>query len=243
MKPILLSGTLALALSSCTQFQYLTVSGTNLVKNERNELTAENDTLKIQYHFADYKGQMGIGVYNKTTELLEIDWKKSAIIVDGKAFSYFNTNAIISGVIERDSLQWRKYLRGLGDPVFLASLNGSVWIDQPTQFIPPLAYIYKAPLALPIEQLQNLPEQTAKKERTLLAEDVYTSYNKMEFKKDSSPLTFRSYLTFRIGGAGSQKEFTVEHNFYVSEVWKTTSGPDNFPETMINRGDRFYLQP
>ena len=243
MKPILLSLTLAFVLFSCTEFQYLTVSSPSLAKNERNELVGENDTLKVQYHFADYKGQIGISVYNKTTQPLEIDWKKSAIIVDEKAYSYFNPNAAISAVIEKDSLYWRKRLAALSDPFYVASLNGSILINEPIQFIPPSAYVYKVPLALPVEQLQNLPEQAFQKQKFMLAEDVYTTYSKMEFKKDSSPLKFRSYLTLRIGQTGSQKEFTVEHNFYISEVWKTSSGPDNFPEKMINRGDRFYLQP
>lgn len=243
MKPILLPLTLVLFLFSCTEFQYFTVSSNTLTKNDRNELVAENDTLRVQYHFADYKGQIGISVYNKSAEPIEIDWKKSALILDGKAYSYFNPNAQLNATLQKDSLAWQNRFRRFGDPLYLASFNGSLFIDEAVQFIPPSSSINKVPLTLPVEPFQNLPEQRATKEKAMWAADVYTTYRKMDFQKDSSPLTFRSYLTFRIGATEAQKEFTAEHIFYVSEIWKTVSGPDNFPDSMLKRGDRFYLQP
>lgn len=174
---------------------------------------------------------------------IEVDWKKSAVIIDGKAISFFSPTASIAATVERDSLQWQNRFLGFREPTYLASLNGSIFINEPTQFGPPSSYIYKVPLALSIEPFQNLPEQQAKKESAKWVNNATVSYNKLEFHKTASPLQFRSYLTFRIGDTGSQKEFTVEHNFYISEVWKTIYGPANFPENVLNRGDRFYLQP
>lgn len=242
MKPMLLLAALAGLLSSCTQYQYLTVSGVNVSKNEKNELVSENDTLKVQYNFTDYKGRVGISIYNKSNQPLEIDWKRSAIIVDGKAWSYFDPNATIGATLE-DSVQLRSRFASVSNPAYLASFNGSIRINEPTQFIPPSSFIYKVPLSLPIEPIQNLPEEQARREAFRLAEGVTLYYKKMDFEKNGSPLQFRSYLTFRIGGTGAQTEFTLEHSFYVSEIWKTASGPGSFPEAVVNRGDRFYLQP
>jgi hypothetical protein len=242
MKPILLLFAFTGLLSSCTQYQYLTVSGVNVEKNEKNELISENDTLKVQYHFTDYKGKVGISIYNKTNQPLEIDWKRSAMIVNGKAWSFFDPNVTIAANLE-DSVRLRNRFASLLTPTYLASLNGSFLINEPIQFIPPSSFIYKVPLAMPLEPFQNLPEDKAQKQAFSSGEGVNVYYQKMDFDKTASPLQFRSYLTFRIGGSGAQKEFTIEHNFYISEIWKTASGPGNFPETLINRGDRFYLQP
>lgn len=242
MKRPLLFPAVMIFLSSCTQYQYLTVSGENISKNEKNEFVSENDTLKVQYSFADYNGKVGITLYNKSAGPLEVDWKKSALIVDGKAYSYYNPNAVIAATVE-DSLNRRT--AGLGNPRYLASVSGSVLIDEPLQFIPPASSIYKEPLLLPVNGIDNLPEQDLKKESIQSAEysdgAVSISYKKARFAKDSSPLHFRSYLTLRAGSGGSQKEFTLEHSFYVSEVWKTASAPDDFPAEAVKRSDRFYL--
>lgn len=241
MKPTLTVFVFSVLLASCTQYQYLTVSGVDVAKNAKNELVSENDTLRIQYHFTGYKGSIGISIFNKSSQPLEIDWKKSAIIVEGKAWSYFNPNATLTATLE-DSLQKRS-ANWVSSPTYIASLNGSILINEPTQFIPPSSAVFKVPLALPIVPFQNLPDEQAQKEAFQWAEGVSVSYKKMSFAQAASPLQFRSYLTFMIGGTGSQKEFSLEHRFFISEVWKTAYGPDNFPETLIKRADRFYLQP
>ncbi len=243
MKPIVLLLSTTIMLSSCTEFQYLTVSGENIIKNDKHEFVSENDTLKVQYHFNGYRGKVGISIYNKSGQPLEVDWKKSALIVDGKAYSYFNPNLAIGATIQRDTLSQQQRFARLGDPVYLASINGSVFIDQPTEFIPQASFIYKEPLVLPLSQIQNLPEAKAEKANLNLAQTVVVPYKKIHFAQDSSPVRFRSYLTLRIGNNAAQKEFTIEHNFYISEVWKTSSAPDDFPAEAIKRGDRFYLQP
>src|SRR5438046_1631759 len=112
MRSILPFAVLLLLFSSCTGYQYLTVSGVNLSKNEKNELVAENDTLKVHYHFTNYKGQVALTIYNKSNQPLEIDRRKSAIIVDGKAVSYYNPNASLVATIKRDSLLWQNLALG-----------------------------------------------------------------------------------------------------------------------------------
>ena len=68
-------------------------------------------------------------------------------------------------------------------------------------------------------------------------------FRKMSFEKDNSPLFFRTYLTFRLGKVGNEREFSVEHQFYVSEVWKIRSGINEIPERITSRGDMIYLNP
>jgi hypothetical protein len=63
----------------------------------------------------------------------------------------------------------------------------------------------------------------------------------MSFEKEKSQLNFRSYMTFQIGRGAEAKEFSLEHKFYVSEVWKIKSGLQDIPERITSRGDMIYL--
>jgi hypothetical protein len=241
MKPTLFLILTLVFLSSCTSYRYLTLSGVNFTKNEKRELVSENDTLKVQYNFSDYQGRIGIRIYNKTNEPIEIDWRKSALILEGKAFSYFVPNAILSATLEKDTLAFQNTIGRSGSSVHLASVNGSVAINEPTQFIPPASGIFKIPLALPLEGFRNLRVQTSEKVTMNGYNGSRLSYDKIEFTRSASPMHLRSYLTLRIGSLGAQKEFIIDHIFYVSEIWESNSGPASFPQNFLNRSDMFFL--
>lgn len=53
-------------LTSCAEHQYLTLSGININKNDNHEFMAENDTLKLVYHFKPDRVRMFITVFSRT---------------------------------------------------------------------------------------------------------------------------------------------------------------------------------
>jgi hypothetical protein len=130
-----------------------------------------------------------------------------------------------------------------GSGVYVADVNGTVFLNESSQFIPSHAQIAKEMMVFNLDTLKNLPEQQAKKDTIRASYAEFIQYRKMTFEKDKSPLTFRSYLTFRIGKANEEKEFSIEHKFYVSEVWKIKSSPQGIPERITSRGDMIYLVP
>lgn len=75
----------------------------NVPKNEHNELIRENDTLRLEYRFTQDKGLLSIRLFNKTTEPLEVDWLKSAVIINDRTVSYYDGKQIIAGQIESSS--------------------------------------------------------------------------------------------------------------------------------------------
>jgi hypothetical protein len=126
---------------------------------------------------------------------------------------------------------------------YIASFHGSILINEPSQFIPPASYIWKVPLAIPVDPFLALPDAVAKKETTRNYNNLPVTYRRFAFDGADSPAQLRSYLTFRMGSNGSQREFTLEHKFYVSELWKSSSGPEYFAEVLHQRADRFYIGP
>jgi hypothetical protein len=219
--------------TSCTEYQYLTLSGDNISKNDKSEFETENDTLKITYHFDGYKGRIGITVYNKTNQPLEINWRKSFVIMKDKATSYFNSTEYVRGNIDTAN----KFL--LGSPV--ANFSGHILVNEPVQYIPPKSFINKIPMTLLVDFL-GLPFENEKKESFNVMPGYAISYKEISFEKEKSPIAFRSYLSFATGHDALLYEFAVEHKFYVSEVWQTSTEPTNFPGDWLNRGDKFYVR-
>lgn len=243
MRTTLLLLTLAIAVSSCYEYQYLTVAGVDIRKTGQHEFVSESDSLEIRYRFTGRKGQVAIAVFNRTHEPLVIDWWKSAIIVGEETFSYYNSNAPFDGMATSDTLLAGQRLWNNGK-VYVADLNGTVHLDEPSQFLPPNTGITKSLMALPVgDSLPGLSANRLRNDTLHISTYTWIPCKKASFDKGASPMTFRSYLTFRIGRGGQERELTKEHTFYISDVWKTATEPGSMPANTVNRGDLFYLLP
>ncbi|RYZ61094.1 MAG: hypothetical protein EOO14_05895 [Chitinophagaceae bacterium] len=235
MKQILPLLLFAILFASCSQYQYLTISGVNVPKNDQHALVSENDTLRAEYFFVPNEGVVSIRLYNKTANPLEINWRKSALIINGKPTSYFDNKQIINGQVQSSSWQLGRRSSAAGD------LSGEIQGSEQTQFIPPQSYIESRPLKLSLSPVQALPAERGEEKVFRYGDQNTVKYKRFPFGPDNTPTKFRSYLTFLIGKSGATQEFSVEHQFYVSEVWKSASGPQYFDIALLNRFDRFVL--
>jgi hypothetical protein len=227
-------------ISSCAEHQYLTISGANINKTETHSFVSEGDTVTVLYHFRPEQGRLYIKLFNETGEPIVVDWWKSAIIVGGTVFSYYKSTGELSGRVDGTVSATGS---GVGTAVSTNDLNGTVYLNESSQFIPARAEVGKEMAVFHLDTLQGLPEKDARKDTIRGSFGESIPYRRMAFAKDQSPLTFRSYLTFRIGKAGQEKEFSREHEFYVSEVWKIRYTPQELPTTITSRGDMVYLAP
>lgn len=223
-----------LLFSSCTPYQYLTVSSEQLSQNEKNDFVFETDTVKLAYHFTGYRGPVQITIFNKTNEPLEINWKKSALISNDQASAYYSPNLLLNGSIRQDS---SAYLFSGSYPI--AGIKADIYVNEPSQFIPPQSSISKTLLALPLKDLIDLSSQKKELYRTA---DHAIKYRKAKYSKENAPFSFRSYLNFNYGG-NQGKEFSIEHYFYVSEVWESEGDPSYFPPELKEKGNIFYQNP
>lgn len=247
MKSTLLISFVTFFLASCMQYNYYTISGKNIRKTETHQLISENDTLRVEYSFAERDGKVGLKIFNKTHELIEIDWKKSAVILGEKAISYYNPEAILAGRIENDTSASARGYRSNGNPVYLADIKASIAINEPSQFIFPRSYIFKAssplPIAAQINGMDSLKTLRGEKVQIPSRGPVAVSYKRLQFQPEKSPLVFRSFLTFRTTESNSQKEFVQEHIFFISEMWQSASGAGDLPKQITERPDILSLYP
>ena len=75
-----------LALSGCTEYQYIVVNS-NLNKNDNKEFNIENDTVSIKYTFSGQNFRLSQTIFNKLQVPLYIDWQRTNIIVNGNQIS------------------------------------------------------------------------------------------------------------------------------------------------------------
>lgn len=234
MKPLLLIFFTAF-LFSCTEYQYMAVSSSQLAKNSNNEFVVENDTLKITYRFNGYHGPVKIIIYNKSNEPLEINWKKSALIMNEQALSYYSPNLFLNGTIQQDSLRNLFY----GNSFYTSDIQANIYVNEPSQFIPPQSSISKVPLSLPMTEGIPLPD-SIKKETYMGSDNSFTKFKRIKYSREQSPISFRSYLVFNYGG-DRFREFSLNHSFFVSEIWQSASSPFDFPAEITDKGNVFNL--
>lgn len=201
MKKILLPAIfLIFIFSGCTTHQYVFVEGQEDLPTLK-EYSVENDSIEIFYDFSGMNVPVNIMVKNKSNKPLYIDWNKSAAIIDGKKYGYWDAASTIE-------------LSGTSDFFFNAS--GTIQADERVTFIPPHSYIETTRMFLQTAFFEQLPEEN-KQRFTMQSEKGPVPVNRYSFSLEDSPLTFRSLLTLSSNESFS-KESHFEQSFWVSEI-------------------------
>jgi len=241
MKPMLLSLFLLLFFSSCLHYNYYFLSGKNLSAAEPPRLVSEDDTLRIEYDFATDRGKIGMRIENKTDDFIEVDWKKSAVVIGGRAVSFYNSQALISGTIQIDTGRNRALVQ-LENPAYHADLKANIIISEPVEFLFPRSYIRKTPPATAITSnlspVGRLAENEGEKIGLPIQRGFKVTYKKVQYSGEKSPLKFNILLTFRMGKGTDQKEFHREHPFFISEIWQSEFDENTFPKGMLKSPNR-----
>lgn len=215
MKPLLTALLLTTLVSSCSTYHYLSLDGIQANKNNREELVWENDTVWLSYDFSGRWGTMAIKLKNKTDQPMYINWEKSVIIKDGESIRLQNPAAELKGNIQR-----YRYSRE-------SELSGTLQLPEGTDFMAPGTSTSRAGIdvtkAMPL--LSRLPD-TATMVKAKNEFGTGVKYRQQNFSPDNSPFRFQVYLTFGIGNGN--KEFSLLHHFYASQVIETENGPEAF---------------
>ena len=230
MKSILLYFVTLVTLSSCQTYQYLSLSGTNIVQDSKNQFVAENDTLLLQYNFYGHNGPVKITVYNKTTMPIYIDWKKSAIIIDDKAYSYYSPTQQLSGTTTTVGYRYGYNLNSTGGTIE-ATIKGQEGID----FIPPNSMKEQSTLYLISGYLKDIPEESMTTRNLWPETKGFPKMKTIDYTAENSPIHLRSYITF----STNDKEFSMDHQFYVSQIFQGMVTPSALTPVQ-GKGNYFY---
>ena len=219
-----------ISLSSCQSYQYLSIDSKSIQKDASDQFVMENDTMLLQYNFNGYNGPVKVTVYNKTSKPLYIDWKKSAIIIEDRAYSYYSPNQQLSGTTTSVEYRYGYNLNSTAGTID-AIIKGQEGID----FIPPNSRKEQSSLYVIKGFVKDIPEQSLEKRYLWPERKELPKMKTVDFSEENSPIHLRSYLTFLT----NENEFSIEHQFYISQVFQSMMRPSSLTPVQ-DKGNIFY---
>lgn len=202
-----------LLLASCktNYYQISEIETESSLTNDENQLIYENEDLTVSYDFWSNNGKADFNIYNKTNENLIIDLTKSFLIINDKAFDYFQNR------IFTDSYATSVATPGLWNvkTVGVSSNQTVGYEEKNTMIIPPNSY-------------KTISEYT-------LGNDLYSDCDyelypsrkeikTQNFNKENSPIRFSNRVSYKLGTTEANQSF--ENKFYISSI-------TNYPEKEI----------
>ncbi|WP_207513199.1 hypothetical protein [Longitalea luteola] len=221
---------------SCSYYQYSTVSSDRLTKNDKNEFVLENDTLRLVYNFCGRNAPVNITIQNKLQVPVYIDWQRSALVLNDKTVTYAPNELKIDGSYRGGSYNFGRSGYGVNSGHIQASASLPPTVD----FIPPTAFLTKNPLVITNRYIDSIPETAFKRTKYAPVEGLSVTVNRAAFTKETSPLRFRSFLTYMVGEPTARPQ-SIEHSFYVSEMMNTFTGPGTMLINKDRLGNQFYV--
>lgn len=131
-----------LVCSSCLKYQYATVAG-DLAKDKNRQFVFENDTLKVTYAFIGTDCPIQITIFNKFNTPIYVDWKKSALVIDERRFSYWKDESILNATVSGYDINWTTQV-STND----LEAEGTIIRNEQISFIPPNSSIVASPLSV-----------------------------------------------------------------------------------------------
>jgi len=237
MRYILLPALILLTISSCSTYQYLTLDSSQLSKNDKKQFVWENDTLRLIYDFNGPGGPIAVQIYNKTSQPLYVNWKKSAIIRDQRSTSLFDRNVLIDGSVSSYS-----YHRFGAISATSGSFTASFSLPEGVDFVPPNSAIDKGLLAIARSgALVSVVPDSAPISRIWDPTGLNdVRYKRVTYTEDRSPIRFNTYITFVLGSNATQ-EFAENHSFFVNEVMQANADPKAFA-LYRHEGDALFIE-
>jgi hypothetical protein len=218
----------AVLLGSCTQYQYI-ILNSNIYHQDQQSFVWENDTVSIRYVFSGYNGPLTVQVYNKTSQPLYVDWKKSAIVYgDGSRLTLWNDQVNVSSYTVGGAVNIGHVTVGS------AQTTGVVDKREQISFIPPKAYVSVRPLAIMSNFIKPLP--VGLKKRVSFGDVNDTKVDKYSFTQDNTPFTFRCFLTLSVTDNFSRSIY-IDQPFWVSDIMQTTISP----ASVLSADNMFYV--
>jgi hypothetical protein len=211
-------------------YQVIEIGSVQESKN-KDYLLIENDTLSIAYNFWSENGRFIFSIYNKTNKALYIDWKMSAVVVNGESFSYFNEKSYMTTQTRGEVFDWRN-MSWLGQIIQWAKSNDGSGFRQvfglssgtyteesfsvitnpvPGVVIPPGAYVRKS-----MQVLQSQPLNTGHPDSIRKVGRRKYVYHQ-HFTWETSPVRFRNFITYTSDPNGAERH-SVDCQFYYKTI-------------------------
>lgn len=216
---------LFLALTSCVQYQYMTLDSDIYDPNDQHFIW-ENDTMMVQYSFSGKDCPLNIKIQNKLDEPLFVDWKKSAVIYeDGSSFSLWDDQANVNTATVGGAVTIGNITVGG------SQTTGKIAHPEQIGFIPPHSNISYQPIFIRSTLLQSFNNNTSSPKVPLRQQENDNSArsNIYHFDSENSPFSFRCFLTLSTTEDFSSS-ISIDNPFWVTSIVESKQDPSSFPK-------------
>jgi len=198
-----------------------------VIKNAYREFVIEGDSLDIIYDFYGENAPIRIGVYNKMTKPVYVDWRQSGVVIDGQTVTYRTSIEDHPRAITRRG----DFSRFLNDPLGYELIKAHT--RQNTQV-----------LELTNFNFQDIPESRFIEMKTqadsLGANRIYKS---IKYGEDNSPVFITTFLTIYESADDMTDPLIYEADFFMSELIKgETTPPSKIAAFKNKQGDSFFVR-
>lgn len=187
----------------------------------------ENDTVAVLYGFYGSGGHMSFAILNKSPRPLYINWKTSALVLNGQRMQYWTDATRVSGSASTRTVSstfsvtdsdWAWIARSVTSIRSESHFEGVMARDEMVTSLPPQSYIGFIRYRLAsdiiassgrgvIEKEESNPKRPLRKEKVKM----------MAFSKQDSPVRFRNFLQLSFSEEMSDA-FYVDDEFWVNVV-------------------------
>jgi len=218
----------------------MTFNGENVKKDEdKGTFSFNNDTVQIDYSFADRDGRIYLRIENKIDKPILWDMKSSALVINGKTLSYSAEQAAFNGKVNASVSDMGANKSSIFNDTWVNGyITGSVSLPKDVVLIPPHAYVDGHYFDFKNDVKSIVRSST--KEKVYMYDTNGESYavKLARFEGAESPYILRSYLSYSIVDEGKAVFKTTEQKFYAAQLWQTgTVALNNILELYNKRGD------
>ncbi|WP_286842226.1 MULTISPECIES: hypothetical protein [Sphingobacterium] len=230
----------AVFLSACSSNYLMTFNGENVKKDEdKGTFSFKNDTVQIDYSFADRDGRIYLRIENKIDKPILWDLKSSAMVINGKTQSYSAEQASFNGKMNASVSDINASKSTIFNETWVNGyITGSVSLPKDVVLIPPHAYVdgHYFDFKNDVKSIVR----SSQKEKVYMYDMSGESFavKLARFEGADSPYSLRSYLTYSILEDGKAIVKTTEQKFYAVQLWQTGAvALNNILELYNKRGD------
>ncbi|WP_156167691.1 hypothetical protein [Sphingobacterium sp. Ag1] len=230
----------AVFLSACSSNYLMTFNGENVKKDEdKGTFSFKNDTVQIDYSFADRDGRIYLRIENKIDKPILWDLKSSAMVINGKTQSYSAEQAAFNGKMNASVSDINASKSTIFNETWVNGyITGSVNLPKDVVLIPPHAYVDGHYFNFKNDVKSIV--RSSQKEKVYMYDMSGESFavKLARFEGADSPYSLRSYLTYSILEDGKAIVKTTEQKFYAAQLWQTGAvALNNILELYNKRGD------
>lgn len=213
--------------TSCSTTYFYSTMSTNdpyTYKNDRGIFVQEGDSLDVSYNFFGENAPITIGITNKMSVAIYVDWRKSGVIIDSIISPFAGTVQIQN---ENDNVNFSQYM------------NNPLGIS----YIRPHSRYEKQVMELANFNFDKIPRDNFTEGYTEAdSKGRNRQANMIGYNESNSPLFMQTYLTIYKEPSGNAHDPLVyESDFYISELIRggKRTGLQSFKD---KQGDIFFVR-